>query len=182
MMPEPSTSIPPNVCWPVGGEIDIMEGYRPRADHEDPDLAAGTADAGRGGVGAGAAAAAAAAPSSDALHQSVLFTYHWAEECNADLYDGRNERWPLQNESIPVDWSDAFHTFGVEWDSTRIQWFVDGILRHTRKAGDPKSMFMPAWPFYMILNTAITPWADASLDEDFPVAHVVDRVTWCSKV
>ncbi len=26
-MPEPETSIPPNVCWPVGGEIDIMESY-----------------------------------------------------------------------------------------------------------------------------------------------------------
>ena len=25
LMPEPSTSTPPNVCWPVGGEIDIME-------------------------------------------------------------------------------------------------------------------------------------------------------------
>lgn len=25
LMPEPETSVPPNVCWPVGGEIDIME-------------------------------------------------------------------------------------------------------------------------------------------------------------
>jgi len=25
LMPQPSTSVPPNVCWPVGGEIDIME-------------------------------------------------------------------------------------------------------------------------------------------------------------
>eukprot|EP01084_Bolivina_argentea_P004118 7793_1 len=25
LMPNPSTAIPPNVCWPVGGEIDIME-------------------------------------------------------------------------------------------------------------------------------------------------------------
>ena len=30
LMPEPTTSTPPNICWPVGGEIDIMEGYRPR--------------------------------------------------------------------------------------------------------------------------------------------------------
>lgn len=25
LMPDPKTSVPPNVCWPVGGEIDIME-------------------------------------------------------------------------------------------------------------------------------------------------------------
>eukprot|EP00042_Codosiga_hollandica_P021678 m.76875 g.76875 ORF g.76875 m.76875 type:complete len:284 (-) comp50464_c0_seq1:26-877(-) len=25
MMPEPEFTVPPNVCWPVGGEIDIME-------------------------------------------------------------------------------------------------------------------------------------------------------------
>lgn len=25
LMPNPSTASPPNVCWPVGGEIDIME-------------------------------------------------------------------------------------------------------------------------------------------------------------
>ena len=25
LMPEPEASTPPNVCWPVGGEIDIME-------------------------------------------------------------------------------------------------------------------------------------------------------------
>ena len=27
LMPEPEFSIPPNVCWPVGGEIDITEMY-----------------------------------------------------------------------------------------------------------------------------------------------------------
>ena len=36
LMPEPTTSHPPNICWPVGGEIDIMEGYRPRGEDNAP--------------------------------------------------------------------------------------------------------------------------------------------------
>ncbi len=27
LMPEPETAVPPNVCWPVGGEIDILESW-----------------------------------------------------------------------------------------------------------------------------------------------------------
>jgi beta-glucanase (GH16 family) len=115
MMPEPSTSIPPNVCWPVGGEIDIMEGYRPRAG-------AGA------GAGNGDVLVQHAGAGGGDVEESVLFTYHWAQECNKDLYDGNNERWPLQNQTLPVDWSQQFHTFGVEWDAARISWFVDGTV------------------------------------------------------
>ena len=25
MMPQPNLTVPPNLCWPAGGEIDIME-------------------------------------------------------------------------------------------------------------------------------------------------------------
>lgn len=27
LMPEPTTSHPPNICWPTGGEVDILESY-----------------------------------------------------------------------------------------------------------------------------------------------------------
>ena len=35
-MPEPETAHPPDVCWPVGGEIDIMESTAVGSD--DPSL------------------------------------------------------------------------------------------------------------------------------------------------
>ena len=49
LMPEPSQTSPPNICWPVGGEIDIMEGFRPRPGGDE----------------------------NRSLHASVLQTYHW---------------------------------------------------------------------------------------------------------
>lgn len=52
LMPEPSQTTPPNVCWPVGGEIDIMEGFRPRRPGGDYH-------------------------ENRSLHASVLQTYHW---------------------------------------------------------------------------------------------------------
>ena len=42
LMPEPSTSKPPNVCWPVGGEIDIMEAYSHKRPGDRPRSDAGT--------------------------------------------------------------------------------------------------------------------------------------------
>jgi beta-glucanase (GH16 family) len=48
LMPEPTKTEPPDVCWPVGGEIDVMEGFRPRVGGDNRPL-----------------------------HTSVLQTYHW---------------------------------------------------------------------------------------------------------
>eukprot|EP00040_Diaphanoeca_grandis_P030970 m.184325 g.184325 ORF g.184325 m.184325 type:complete len:317 (-) comp32183_c0_seq1:12-962(-) len=151
LMPEPTTSDPPNVCWPVGGEIDIMEGFRPRGGDNEP------------------------------LYTSILMTYHWAKICNKDEFDGGNALWPLVNDTkTEVDWSTTYHTYTVEWNETKLSWFVDGELRHTRTAGEPANLFIPQWPFYMILNTAMTPWS-AATDPGLPTTHVIDRVTWCQQ-
>ena len=55
-------------------------------------------------------------------------------------------------------------------------------MRHVRVAGEPASLFIPSDPFYMILNTALNHWANASLDAGLPVEHVIDRVRWCQHV
>ena len=53
--------------------------------------------------------------------------------------------------------SDAFHTFAVEWDPNQIRWYVNDTLYETRTRAD-----LPAgttWvfdhPFYLILNSAV---------------------------
>lgn len=51
---------------------------------------------------------------------------------------------------------------------------------HRRDVGVPSSLFTPPFPMYMILNTALTPWANASLDTGLPAEHIIDRVTWCT--
>jgi len=148
LMPEPSTSHPPNICWPMGGEIDIMEAFRPRGDGP--------------------------------LSQSVIMTYHWAEECGKDLWGREQGFFPLLDDARPqIDWSNDWHTYGVEWTEESVIWYVDGQPRYVRRRGEPASLFVASDPMYLILNTALNPWARAAVDEDFPVYHVIDRVTWC---
>ena len=139
LMPEP------DICWPMGGEIDIMEAYRPTPS-------------GQG---------------------SMIMTYHWADKCGQDLFHGGNQLFPNASNTTVVDWSNEFHTFGVEWSENAIEWYVDGVLKHVRRSGSPASLFVPSLPFYMILNTAMEPWGDADLDHGLPAAHVIDRVTFC---
>ena len=150
LMPEPSTSHPPDVCWPVGGEIDIMEGFHPR-----------------GG--------------SNSHEYSVYNTYHWAVDCNQDLWNSTNGKFPpLNDTSTKLDFT-GWHTYAVEWSTAALHWYVDDRLVYSRFAGDPPSLFIPSDPFYVILNTALTPWTQ-SLDPGFPVEHVVDSVVWCKPV
>ena len=153
LMPEPSTSDPPNVCWPVGGEIDIMEGFAP------------TRTGGPDGT-------------------SIYLSYHWASECGKDLDAGKfNAHWPPANDTrTAVDWT-AWHTYAVEWSADAIVWLVDGVARYSRRVGGPgvpASLFVPKDPMYMILNTALNPWARSN-DTGMPVRHVIDRVRWCQR-
>lgn len=153
LMPEPSTSIPPNVCWPMGGEIDIMEGFRSREKGSGP---------------------------TNNL-SSVLLSYHWATECGKDLWQSKNMIWPrMEDHTTAVDWTSAFHRFAIDWSPKALTWLVDGTPRYTRTRDDPMpGFFIPSNPMYMILNTALTPWADAALDSGLPLEHVIDQVRWC---
>ena len=46
--------------------------------------------------------------------------------------------------------------------------------------GVPASLCVPKDPMYMILNTALNPWARSN-DTGMPVRHVIDRVRWCQR-
>ena len=80
-----------------------------------------------------------------------------------------------------VDWTGDWHTFAIDWSPHALVWLIDGVERARRVAGTPASLFVPSDPFYMILNTALNPWADASLDSGLPVEHLVDYVRWCQR-
>lgn len=151
LMPEPSRSVPPNVCWPVGGEIDIMEAFHPRGHRSDPDWT------------------------------SVYLTYHWAKECNVDEWDRKSGKWPpLDDNTTRISWGE-WHSFAVEWSQQEIVWMIDGTPRYRRVAGQPSSLFIPQDPFYMILNTAVQHWADAPRDRGLPADHLIDRVRFCQR-
>jgi beta-glucanase (GH16 family) len=78
---------------------------------------------------------------------------------------------------VPV--SDDFHTFAIEWQPDRIDWFVDGILYHS---ATPASVAPNQWvfnhPFYLILNLAVGGNFGGPLDPNvvFPKSMLVDYV------
>ncbi|MGW2831640.1 glycoside hydrolase family 16 protein [Streptomyces sp. NPDC001286] len=53
--------------------------------------------------------------------------------------------------------SDAFHTYGVEWDKDRITWSVDGHKYHTdsRASHGPGRKWIFDHDFYLLLNLAV---------------------------
>ena len=76
--------------------------------------------------------------------------------------------------------SDAFHTFAVEWAPNVVRWYVDDVLYQTRTPAD-----LPAgapWvvdhPFYILMNFAVGgQWpGDPSPSTVFPQSMLVDYV------
>jgi len=113
-------------------------------------------------------------------NNSVLSTYHWAQNCSADQcrrphhrqrlpantfpralcrYDGVQGVFPnVSGGSPPIDFSLKYHLFAMEWTESDIRWFVDDVHVFTRVRGQPSSLFLPPVPMYLILNTAVAYW------------------------
>lgn len=80
----------------------------------------------------------------------------------------------------PRNFSDDFHTFGVVWDSARVQFFVDDTLHYsvTRAEVERRGAWVFDQPFFAILNLAVggafdgDPVSDAIL----PATLLVDYV------
>lgn len=75
-------------------------------------------------------------------HQTstVYMTQHWGTVDNVMSYGG--------NWTGP-DFSAGFHRFAVEWSPSRVDWFVDGVLRFTTTSNFPHE------PMYVVLNLAV---------------------------
>ena len=75
--------------------------------------------------------------------------------------------------------SDVYHTFAIEWQPDRIEWYVDGNLYHT---AEPADVSPNEWvfndPVFMLLNQAIGGNFGGAISEDleFPQAFVIDYV------
>jgi beta-glucanase (GH16 family) len=78
---------------------------------------------------------------------------------------------------VPV--SDDYHTFSIEWQPDRIDWYVDGIRYHT---ATPASVAPNQWvfnhSFFLILNMAVGGYFGGPLDPNvvFPQSMLVDYV------
>jgi beta-glucanase (GH16 family) len=78
-----------------------------------------------------------------------------------------------------ASFSDAFHTFAVDWAPNSISWSVDGQVYETRTPADLNgNRWVFDHPFYIILNLAVGGYwpGDPNSSTTFPQQLVVDYV------
>ena len=76
---------------------------------------------------------------------SASFTVHWQ--------NGAGRHLESQGRFTGPDFSDGYHTFGVEWTPEGVTWFVDGVQR--RHTADGAAALGDGGPFYTILNSQV---------------------------
>jgi beta-glucanase (GH16 family) len=96
--------------------------------------------------------------------RQVYMTYHWQ-----DAYGVKRQEYGVFD---GPDFSDAFHTFSVEWSPSSLIWFVDGVERF-RSYQD-----VPPVPMYILVNLAVGgEWGgDPDAATQFPAVLEVDYV------
>lgn len=82
--------------------------------------------------------------------------------------------------SQPEKWSDAFHTYAVEWTPSEMRWYVDDILYSTISASDLEDSSwwtFENYQYHFLLNVAVGgTWGGTPDDSIFPVTMEVDYV------
>lgn len=84
---------------------------------------------------------------------TVYGTIHYGGSSPANVHSGAEYRL-----SQAPNFADGFHTFALEWDSTKISWFVDDSLYEEQSTWYTASHAFPApfdKRFYLILNVAV---------------------------
>ncbi len=94
---------------------------------------------------------------------TVLMTQHWGTVATHQ-YAGGTYTGP--------DFTAGFHQFAAEWSPTRIDWFVDGVLRYSTTTN------VPQMPMYVVLNLAVGGFLPGNPDGStvFPGETLVDWV------
>lgn len=84
--------------------------------------------------------------------------------------------------------SDAFHTYAVEWEPDTMRWYVDGVLYSTKTSAQWYSSSVPGnarapfdQPFYIILNAAVGGYytgctSSSCVSATFPQQYLIDYV------
>ncbi|KAL4509951.1 hypothetical protein ABPG72_010144 [Tetrahymena utriculariae] len=102
-------------------------------------------------------------------------TYHWGPRRN-DFCQGCGTIYPDKNFNL-TEW----HTYSVEWDEKKIDWFVDGVKYRTTYEnqmfckGCKGIVKLPTHPQFIIFNTAVDHFAPPN-PADYPKYMYVDYV------
>lgn len=106
-------------------------------------------------------------------------TVHFFEEKNKYV----TRKTPLLN---PL--SDDFHVFGIDWDETKINFYIDGIVTHSFDTTTLKSEDNPFnQPFFLLLNLALGSYEQRTMAGELdpsilPIKYEVDYVRVYEKI
>lgn len=144
-----ASSNPQGTCWPIGGEVDIVEIWMGEGhfQHNKPGNPI-----------------------------SMASTYHYGYSCGADRNQyNRDSRWfpNTSDTSAPlIDFSSDYHVFGVELNGTALRFYVDGNTSFVYPLpqlcmSDPaivwdETPYYPWQAMYGIINVAVSANTDVS--------------------
>lgn len=146
---------PEAACWPIGGELDIFEGYAGgHYQHNDPKNP-----------------------------YSIASTYHWGFQCYKDCehYPNASQWYPDMNDlnASIIDFTASFHVFGVEVNDTGMRFYV-GNVTTMELVPEPQSsptfewgasMYPPFSALFGILNVAVSPLGDGCFKSGWWQTH-----------
>jgi len=95
----------------------------------------------------------------------IYNTYHY--------YENWNLRSTPSYEVPGTDYSQDFHTYGVQWEPGKLTWYVDGQPRNTHHDGNV------AWEdMYLLVNLAVGGWwpGDPDGSTQFPARFKIDYI------
>ncbi len=135
--------LPEGACWPVSGEVDIVEIWLGQGHYQHSHIGQPVA---------------------------MASTYHYGYSCSQDAshYSIDSQWYPSLNFSSTqpiIDFSAGFHTFGVEINATSLRFYVDNVTTFVRTLPQlcvavegfdwGKTAYMPFKPMYGIINVAV---------------------------
>jgi len=81
---------------------------------------------------------------------------------------------------LGFDASTGFHDYTIEWLPSAINWYVDGVLKHSVNAG--AGVTLPSFAQHIVLNawaaTGVNAWSGAFNYMGVPLTAQVDQVTY----
>lgn len=99
----------------------------------------------------------------DAHSRTMHMTNHYKVDNKMAFQAGKH---------VDVDYSQAFHVYGLLWEPNKLTWYIDGMPRFTSTQG------LPQMPMYLIANLAVGGnWpGDPDRKTRFPATMLVDYI------
>ena len=110
-------------------------------------------------------------------HETTIDRLHYHYTISRGRQMDVGQHYPADDNGA-VDYADDFHVFGLDWTSTYLRWYVDGVMAWEIKANVPQEKM------YVLINLAVGGEYPGSPDSTtpFPAEFVLDYVKIWNRV